>query len=71
MPCTLAKLSCGVIYTEAFCQHLTRVYAEQADQHPQRVMTFEYVRCATGPIRGRAWCQVLWLPEEVVPDYRR
>ncbi|WP_038158613.1 hypothetical protein [Verrucomicrobium sp. BvORR106] len=71
MPCTLARLPCGVIYTEAFSQHLARVHAEQAPHHPKRVMTFEYVRCASGPMRGRAWCQVLWLPDEVVPDYRR
>jgi hypothetical protein len=71
MPCTLAKLPCGVIYTEAFSDHLARIHALQAADHPKQVLTFEYVRCASGPMRGRAWWQILWLPEDVVPEFRR
>ncbi len=70
MPCTLARLPCGVIYTEAFADHLAVVHAKHAADHPRRVMTMDYVRCASGPMKGRAWWQVLWLPQETVPDYR-
>lgn len=70
MPCTLAKLPCGVIYTEAFAAYLDGVYLKHAEAHPRRVMTLDYIRCASGPMKGRAWWQVLWVPQETVPEYR-
>ena len=70
MPLTLFKLPCGIIYTDAFREWLVRTHQEQAPEHPHRVLTFDYVRCASGPQRGRAWWQVSWLPEDVVPQHR-
>lgn len=70
MPCTLAKLPCGVIYTEAFAGYLAAVHLQHAEAYPRRVMTMDYVRCATGPQKGRAWWQVRWEPQESVPAYR-
>ena len=70
MPLTLFKLPCGVIYTGAFCDWVARVHEEQAQDHPHRVLTLDYVRCASGPQRGRAWWQVLWVPEDSAPEHR-
>lgn len=70
MPLVLSKLPCGVIYTDAFCGHLTKLHEKQCDDHPQQILTLEYVRCASGPLKGKAWWQILWVPERAVPDYR-
>ena len=70
MPAALAKLPCGVIYTEAFCDWLARLHQLEAPTHPHRVLTLDYVRCASGPQRGRAWWQVLWVPEDAAPAHR-
>ena len=70
MPLTLFRLPCGIIYTDAFRDWVTRTHEEQAGKHPHRVLTLDYVRCASGPQRGRAWWQVHWVPEDAAPGHR-
>lgn len=67
----LSKLTCGVIYTDAFQRYLEEIYAQQAEDNYGQIPTFEYVRCATGPQKGKAWWQLTWTPSETAPDYRR
>ena len=66
----LTKLSCGIIYTDTFCEYIAEIHADQASAHPKRVLTLDYIRCASGPLKGKAWWQFLWLPQNAVPKYR-
>lgn len=66
----LSKLTCGVIYTDAFSAHLAQIHAEQCRDHPRQVLTLDYIRCASGALRGKAWWQILWMPSDAAPDYR-
>jgi hypothetical protein len=70
MPLGLTKLPCGVIYTDAFSGHMASVHAEQSEDHPRQVLTIEYVRCASGPLKDKAWWQIHWIPLDAAPDYR-
>ena len=67
---TLFKLPCGVIFTDTFRDYLARLHGAEAFDHPQRVLTLDYVRCGTGPQRGRAWWQMSWMPVDAAPSYR-
>ncbi|TLD71417.1 hypothetical protein FEM03_07775 [Phragmitibacter flavus] len=67
----LSKLTCGIIYTDAFQRYLESVHAEQFEDNPQQILTFDYVRCLTGPQKGKAWWQLTWTPLEASPEYRR
>lgn len=71
MPLLLSKLPCGVIYTDKFRDFLTRLHDKEAAQHPWRILTFDYVRCASGPRRGQSWWQMTWTPLNAAPDYRQ
>ena len=70
MPANLSRLPCGIIYTDSFREWLARLHQQEAPAHPHRVLTLDYVRCASGPQRGRAWWQVLWVPEDAAPAHR-
>lgn len=70
MAAALFRLSCGIIYTEAFRAWIERLHAQDAPAHPHRVLTLDYVRCASGAQRGRAWWQVQWVPEDAAPAHR-
>jgi len=70
MPLTLNKLRCGVIYTDDFSDYLARVSAEQVDDNPYRILTLEYIRCASGTLKGKAWWQLHWTPSDAAPEYR-
>ncbi len=70
MPLTLSKLRCGIIYTDDFCDYLACIHAVQAEDQPQRVLTLDYIRCASGTLRGKAWWQLLWVPEDSAPEHR-
>lgn len=70
MPCTLARLPCGVIYTEAFSDYLATVHEEQVEDNPRKIITLEYVRYGSGELKGRAWWQLQWVPVDSAPDYR-
>ncbi len=70
MPATLSRLPCGIIYTGAFRDWLARLHQQEAPAHAHRVLTLDYVRCASGPQRGQAWWQVLWVPEDAAPAHR-
>ncbi len=70
MPLTLAKLTCGIIYTDSFREWIKLRQEAESRAHPHRVLTLDYVRCASGPQRGRAWCQVHWLPEDAAPRHQ-
>ena len=52
MPALLSKLTCGVIYTDTFRAFLARLHEQEAAQHPWRILTLDYLRCASGPRRG-------------------
>lgn len=67
----LSKLSCGIIYTDAFQQYLEEFHSLHAPHHPGKIATFEYVRIATGDQKGKAWWQLIWTPILTAPDYRR
>lgn len=67
----LSKLSCGVIYTDAFQRYLEEFYDEEADYNPRKIITFEYIRIATGENKGKAWWQLTWWPLNAAPEYRR
>lgn len=71
MPKILAKLSCGIIYTSEFADHLKRLHAEQAPKHRHEVLTLDYVRCASGPQQGNAWWQMSWVAQEQAPPSHR
>jgi len=66
----LAKLPCGVIYTDAFSHFIQGVHEIEAPARRGFVLTLDYVRCATGPKRGSAWFQLRWIPERAAPSYR-
>ncbi len=68
---TLSKLTCGVIYTDAFSDYLATIQDEQHEDHPQQILTLEYIRCASGPLKGKAWWQLHWMPVDAAPDFRR
>jgi hypothetical protein len=70
MPLTLFKLPCGVIFTDTFRDYLSRLHGAEAAVHPYRILTLDYVRCASGPQRGRAWWQIVWMPEDAAPEHR-
>src|SRR4051794_14425680 len=70
MALTLFKLPCGIIYTDAFREWVARTHTEQSPSHPHRVLTLDYVRCASGPRRGHAWWQILWVPQDCAPRHR-
>jgi hypothetical protein len=70
MALILNKLRCGVIYTDDFSDYLAGVHAEQAEDNPYRILTLEYLRCASGTLKGKAWWQLLWIPVDAAPDYR-
>jgi hypothetical protein len=59
-----------VIYTAAFRGYLERLHFEQSPDYPGHVLTMEYVRCAAGAQKGRAWWQTHWVPERAAPEYR-
>lgn len=69
MPRTLSRLPCGIIYTEAFHAWLSKVQAREADAHPHRMLTLDYIRCASGPRRGRAWWRVHWTPMDAAAPH--
>ena len=71
MPLVLSKLPCGVIYTDQFQDFLARLHAQEAAQHPLRILTVDYLRCASGLRRGQAWWQMTWTPLETAPEHRR
>lgn len=70
MPLTLAKLTCGIIYTESFREWIEHHHESESAAHPHRVLTLDYVRFASGPQRGRAWWQAHWIPEDAAPKHR-
>jgi hypothetical protein len=70
MPLVLSKLPCGVIYTDRFREFLTRLHEEEAPNHPWRILTLDYLRCASGPQQGQAWWQMTWTPLDAAPDHR-
>jgi hypothetical protein len=69
MPQTLFRLSCGIIYTSAFRDWVVELHRREVSAHPHRVLTLDYVRCASGPARGRAWWQTLWIPEDIAKPH--
>lgn len=71
MPALLSKLPCGVIYTDTFREFLARLHEQEAGQHPRRILTVDYLRCASGPRRGQAWWQMTWTPVETAPGHRQ
>ena len=71
MPLVLSKLPCGVIYTDKFQDFLACLHEQEAGQHPRRILTVDYLRCASGPRRGQAWWQMTWAPVETAPEHRR
>lgn len=71
MPAVLSKLPCGIIYTSAFEKYLAAISAEQANDYPQQMLTLEYIRCASGSLKGKAWWQITWVPLKTVPEYRQ
>ena len=34
------------------------------------MLTLDYVRCASGPARGRAWWQLLWIPDDMAQPHQ-
>jgi hypothetical protein len=70
MPLTLHRLRCGVIYTDEFLNYLAQVHEAQAEDNPQRILTLDYLRCASGPAKGKAWWQLLWMPVDTAPEHR-
>ena len=71
MPLVLSKLPCGVIYTDKFQDYLVQLHDSEAPGHPWRILTLDYLRCATGPRRGQAWWQMTWAPLNAAPEYRQ
>jgi hypothetical protein len=71
MPVLLSKLHCGVIYTDTFRQFLARLHETESVGHPRRILTLDYLRCASGPRRGQSWWHMTWTPVETAPDYRQ
>jgi len=67
----LSKLTCGIIYTDTFERYLQQIHADQAEDNPNQILTFEYVRCASGTLKGKSWWQLIWTPIEAAPDFRR
>ncbi len=70
MPLQLAKLTCGVIYTQDFSTYLTEEVRREEDAHFRQIPAVDYIRCASGPRKGQAWWQLLWLPQNAVPTHR-
>jgi len=70
MPLVLSKLPCGVIYTDRFREFLARLHEEAAAKHPWRILTLDYLRCASGPQQGQAWWQMTWTPLDAAPEHR-
>ena len=71
MPLVLSKLPCGVIYTDKFRDFLSRLHDLESPNHPLRILTLEYLRCASGPRRGQSWLQMSWTLENTAPDHRQ
>jgi hypothetical protein len=63
----LQRHRCGLIYTQAFADYLDARQRLEGDDHPDDVLSLDYIRCATGPQAGTSWCQLTWIPSVSIP----
>lgn len=63
----LHRHPCGIIYSQAFADHLEETQRRDADTRAGELLTLDYVRCASGPHAGASWYQFSWTPAAAVP----
>jgi len=61
------RLRCGVIYTNAFAEHLAELHTCSEAGTVRKILALEYVRASSGDQKGGAWWDVQWVPEKRVP----
>jgi hypothetical protein len=62
-PCTMHRLRCGVIYTNAFADYIAGLA-----HGPRQVLALEYLRASTGPKKGSEWWRMEWWPAHRAPE---
>jgi hypothetical protein len=65
------RLSCGVIYTNAFADHLATLATPLRTAEQRYVLSLEYVRCAKPDGTTEEWWQMDWIPEKRTPIEQR
>lgn len=65
------RLRCGVIYTNAFADHLTALHQSQVADNFGRVLALDYLRASGGAQGAREWWRVDWVMGHPVPEEDR
>lgn len=63
----LHRHPCGIIYSQAFVDHLADKQQREGAQHVGELLSLDYVRCASGPHAGSSWYQLTWIAAASVP----
>ncbi len=63
----LHRHPCGIIYSQAFAEHLADKHQREDGQHVGELLSLDYVRCASGPHAGASWYQLTWVAAASVP----
>ena len=65
------RLSCGVIYTNAFADHLASLAAPLRTSEQRYVLALEYLRVTKDDGQSEDWWQMNWVPEKRTPLEQR
>jgi hypothetical protein len=65
------RLPCGVIYTNAFAEHLASLDAPLRTTEQQYVLSLEYLRLTKDDGQQEDWWQMNWVPEKRTPLAQR
>ena len=63
----LHRHRCGIIYSQAFADYLRDRQHTEGPEHPDEMLSLDYIRCASGPQAGSAWYQLVWIPTDAIP----
>lgn len=63
----LTRHPCGLIYSRAFADFLSRKQQEEGPAHAGELLALDYIRCREGERAGQAWWQLDWVPLMNIP----
>lgn len=63
----LHRHRCGIIYSQAFVDYLDERHSVEGPYNVGKLLSLDFVRCASGPQAGTAWYQITWTPAVSIP----
>lgn len=63
----LHRHRCGLIYSQGFADYLSERHSSESPQHPDELLSLDFIHCASGQQAGNSWYQINWIPSLSIP----